>query len=340
MKTQHNHFNKPIIQQALLIVISFFLLVGCRDNNEEKKQEPNAEEQLMLDAKAMKRLSDREAIEVVTEIMDFQMPGQIPSGWNTFRYINKSEETHFFVFEKMPENKTIEDSKAEVFPVFQEAMDLINQGEPDKGFKTFEKLPAWFYDVKFTGGTGLIAPKSTAETTLYLEPGYYIIECYVKMPNGMFHSVMGMAKEIVVTDNSSDHEPPKATMEIALSSEEGIQFDKQNIEAGLQTIAVHFKDQKVYGNYVGHDLHIAKVEQVADMETLSNWMNWATPEGFKTPVPEGVKFLGGSQEMPEGSTAYFHVLLEPGNYIFVAEVPSPEQKNMLHSFVVTEAPEE
>lgn len=78
-------------------------------------------------------------------------------------------------------------------------MDLINEGKVEEGFAAFGKLPAWFGDIVFSGGSGLIAPKHTAITSVKLDPGYYIMECYVKMPNGKFHTLMGMAKPIIVT---------------------------------------------------------------------------------------------------------------------------------------------
>lgn len=56
-------------------------------------------------------------IEIITENMDFQMPDTISSGWNTLRYKNQSPQTHFFIFEKYPEGKTLADAKSQVIPL-------------------------------------------------------------------------------------------------------------------------------------------------------------------------------------------------------------------------------
>ena len=40
--------------------------------------------------------------------------------------------------------------------------------------------------------------------------------------------------------------------------------------------------------------------------------------------------------MPTGSTGYFTVTLEPGNYAMISEVPNTLSKNMLKTFVVSE----
>jgi hypothetical protein len=50
--------------------------------------------------------------------------------------------------------------------------------------------------------------------------------------------------------------------------------------------------------------------------------------------PSGVEFVGGTQDMPGGSTTYVEARLEPGNYAWIAEVPSPDEKDMLRTFTV------
>lgn len=81
-------------------------------------------------------------------------------------------------------------------------MRLINEGKNEEAMSEFGKLPEWYSEVQFLGGPGLISPEATAETTLKLEPGTYLMECYVKMSNGVFHSTMEMLRDFVVsTDN-------------------------------------------------------------------------------------------------------------------------------------------
>ena len=83
--------------------------------------------------------------------MDFQIQDSIEAGWNTFKYDNRSEETHFFLIDKYPEGKTIEHMEKEVGPVFEKGMDLINEGKQREGFDAFNELPKWFYEVVFVG---------------------------------------------------------------------------------------------------------------------------------------------------------------------------------------------
>jgi hypothetical protein len=267
--------------------------------------------------------------------MDFQMVDEIPAGWNTFRYINNSNEPHFFLVDKYPKGKTIKDYTSEVAPIFQSGMNLINEGKPDKGFAEFNRLPAWYFDVVFSGGSGLVSPGQTAETTIKLEPGYYVFECYVKMSNGVFHTLMGMIKEITVTDSDSDNPQLTSDVNITISSTEGIVY-KDPINKGKQTFSVFYKDQVMHENFVGHDVNLVRLNEKANLEELEKWMNWADPKGLITPAPKGITFLGGVNDMPTGSTGYFTVTLEPGNYALISEVPNTLNKNMLKTFVISE----
>ena len=293
----------------------------------------NAKSAIAQDAGHEKqKLSKAQTVEVVSTGMNFKMPDKIKSGWVTFSYENKSKLTHFLLIEKMPEfegeQKTAEDSKAEVVPAFQNIMNAIIAGKEEL---PLGELPAWYNEVKFVGGPGLIAPGETAATTLQLEPGTYVVECYVKSPDGVFHSTNGMIEGLIVTEESSNSTAPKPTLEMRLSSEKGISVDK-NIRAGKHTIAVHFEDQKAQEHFLGFDVHLARLNDNTDIEELTAWMDWSSPGGLATPAP--VTFLGGTQEMPGGNTAYFHVELKPGKYAWIAEVPNAAEKGMLKIFTV------
>lgn len=322
MKTNLKIPQRLKITQFLLIGLSLMSIPACiNDNKSEKKEQDEVKK-------------DR-SIEIITEVMDFQTVDEITSGWHTFRYINKSYETHFYLFDKYPEGKTIGDGEREVAPTFQKGMDLINEGKVEEGYAEFNKLPAWFFEVVYSGGSGLLSPGQTGLTTIKLEPGYYVIECYVKMENGMFHSTMGMVKELIVTDSITDNSYPKPDIKISISSTEGIAFNEP-IRSGKQTFSVHFKDQVVHENFVGHDVNLVRLSKNANLEALEKWMNWADPKGLITPAPEGFTFLGGVNDMPAGSIGYFTAILESGNYALVAEVPNTLSKNMLKTFVVSE----
>jgi len=314
---------RVIISLTLLIIFSssFFLMQSCKSDKKET-QDKTVE------------LEKENVIEIITENMDFQMPDSITSGWNTFRYKNQSPQTHFFLIDKYPEGKTSEDAEKLVAPVFDSAMKLITEGKTEEGYAEFSKLPEWFGEVVFVGGSGLLSPNQVGETTLNLKPGKYIVECYVKMSNGMFHTSMGMTKDIVVININSGNKALVSDIDISVSSTDGIIFN-DSISSGKHTFSVYFKDQIVHENFVGHDINLVKLEENANLSELESWMNWADPKGLIEPAPSAITFIGGVNDMPAGNTGYFTATLETGNYALVSEVPNSLSKNMLKTFVVS-----
>jgi len=275
-------------------------------------------------------------VDVTAGHLVFDAPNEIPSGWTTFRLHNESDMTHFAILERMPEGKGVADHQAEVAPVFQEAMDLINEGKVEEAFAKFGELPAWFFEVVIMGGPGLTSPGRTSEMTVYLEPGTYMLECYVKT-DGIFHSYnpdpdeFGMVHEITVMEKTTIASAPNATLELTLSSENGIEISGL-MRPGKQTIAVHFENQTVHENLLGHDVHLVRLEEDTDISELVTWMNWLDPAGLETPAP--AEFLGGTHEMPAGETVYLNVLLKPGNYAWISEVPNSQEKGFLQTFTI------
>ena len=170
---------------------------------------------------------------------------------------------------KLPEGITVENFINEADPVFEEGMDLINAGKTEEGFAAFGKMPEWFSNAIPSGGSGLIAPKSSAISTLYLEPGLHSVECYVKMPNGKFHSTMGMVKEVYVSDAKSDTEPPKATNTIDIK-EDGFHISG-DLKKGEHIFQVNVINQKLHENFATSDVHLVRLEDIADINILEAW---------------------------------------------------------------------
>lgn len=306
------------------------VLAACEKEPIDSISENDLKSEIYRDAE---KSQNPNKVLIRSEGMNFIAPDEIKSGWNTFRYENGTGNPHFFVIEKLPEGKTVEDSKAEVAPLFQEGMDLITEGKFDEAMAVFFSLPAWYWEVVLQGGPGLVSPGMAAESMVYMTPGNYVIECYLKTPNGVFHSSIGMAKGIHVTEESTSIREPKPSLRINISSNSGIELSGK-LRPGHHEVAVYYEDQAVYGNFVGHDVHLVRLSSSADLVALNNWMNWIDPAQFKTPAPEGVEFLGGMQELPAGGTGYFSVNLTPGTYALISEVPDPESKNMFRIFEI------
>jgi hypothetical protein len=262
---------------------------------------------------------------------------EIDAGWTTLRLVNASPDEHFVLMARMPTDEgqyedpvTFEYWQSNVTEPFQQAMNNIVDPDVqgDAAFAPFDALPDWFGDVAQFGGPGLTAPGRTVETTVYLEPGTYVMECYVKDDDEQFHSYLGMIEQFTVRETVSAAHEPEADLRVTLSSTEGIRVDG-DLVPGTHTVAVHFEDQTTYEHMVGHDVHLVRLNGT-DVETVARWMNWMVPGALVAPAP--ATFLGGAQTMTAGSTAYVTVDLEPGDYAWVSEVPADHQ--MWQTFTV------
>jgi len=298
--------------------------MGC---NQNKKQAAGVNDTSKVESDPI------EYIEVTTTAMDFDIPSELQSGWTTFKYVNNSEEPHFFIFEKMPKGITIDNYNNELVPPFKAAFTYLLDENVEAAMKEFEKVPDWWSKVKLGGGVGLISPHRTAESTIYLNPGIYVMECYVRMPNGMPHAFFGMLKQIVVTDDISTHQEPKADFEISISSEKGVSF-VDSLEVGNYSLAVNFVDQKLYETLLGHDINLVKLDNLSLLDTLGKWVNAADIKAFRSPAPEGLTFWGGVEDLEAGKTGYFNVELKEGDYVLISEVPNTIQRNMFKIFKV------
>ncbi len=275
-------------------------------------------------------------VEVTANGLQFQGPDTASAGWTTIRFHNQSPVTHFVLVERMPDGIGLRQQQDQVAPVFQEGMNLLNAGKNDEAMAAFGKLPGWFAKVVFMGGPGLTAPGRTSETSVFLEAGTYLLECYVKT-GGRFHSYNpdpqtdGMVHQLEVVPGTDPGPRPRADVRVSLSSEGGIAVQGQ-LHPGPQTVEVRFDDQKVYGNFVGHDVHLARLTDTTDLSDLNQWMNWMDTGGLETPAP--AEFLGGANDMPEGSSEFMQVTIEPGRYAWISEVPDPRDKGLLRVFAV------
>ena len=324
-----------------LAVSSIALLTAC--NDAKKVDESVVEVTAIHDTEENKHL-----FEMGTD--------EISSGWTTFQFNNASGYDHFFLIWQVPD-EGIKAAEAAGEPLldhwyqgitepFQKQFNPYIAGDMEFGQFTdslvatiSEKAP-WFFDpgAKPMGGPGFTAGGRTSKTSVHLEPGEYIVECYVKNEDEVFHSYIGMLEHLSVTDKVSDVKAPKPTKKLTISSTEGIQLN-QPLTAGSHTIEIFFKNQIMYENLQGHNVQLVKLSDAEDQELLSNlsaWMDWRQAGSLVDRAPEGAKFLGGTMEMTKGKTAYFHVDLEPGDYAWIAEVPNPAEHNMLKTFTIEE----
>ena len=216
----------------------------------------------------------------------------------------------------------------------------MNAGDEEAVQAAFAKFPEWIGELGRQGGPGMLSPGRIGETTVYLEPGHYFLECYIKS-DGVFHTTspgdgrIGMMLELTVTEASNRAPEPVANATIALKNS-GIEFVDGELRAGKNTIRVDFLEQQALPSFVGNDVHLMVVEDPESIGKADRWLDWRTKEGLEDPSP--VTFLGGINDMPAGSHGYFTVDLPPGDYAFIAEMPGPRESGFVLPFMVAANP--
>lgn len=268
--------------------------------------------------------------------MRFQGAGTVPSGWTTIRMNNLDKMLHFAIVVRLPEGVTAHMYSNDLGVKFQRGYELLVQGRNEEAGAVFASMPAWIGQLVYMGGPGFTSGERTSESTVFLEPGNYVIECYIKSGD-IFHSYspdrnqLAMLHELTVTDAVSDTGEPIANATLTVS-DSGYRLSDGELTAGENTIRVKFETQNRYPSFTGQDVHLMRVTADEDVEKALDWMDWRTPHGLQVPSP--VEFIGGLNDMKQGSTGYFRVKLEPGNYAFVGETDGAAEKGLLLPFAL------
>ena len=251
----------------------------------------------------------------------FQAPDTVPAGWTTLTLHNAGEEPHFMLLNRLPEGRTLADYGAAVGPPFDRAMAALRAGR-DRGEVAAElgaALPPWYLQgVKQMGGVGMLASGATASATLELEPGTYVMECYVKAPDGRFHSALGMVRTLVVVPSEEQGTAPAADLRVAVAN--GSMHADSVVQPGRHVVAVDFREHPAAG--LGNDVHVVRLAPDDDLGEVTQWMDWMNVGGLRSPAP--ADFVGGIQELPAGRTGYFTVVLSPGRYAFMSEATAAQ----------------
>lgn len=256
-------------------------------------------------------------VQVTAEDFEFDFPSEIPSGWTTFRFENAGEQEHFLYIYRLPDDVTFRQFREEAMGAFGRVWNAYASGDLDRAEAEAafgEELPEYFFtELTPAGGVALTEPGETAQATVRLEPGTYVVECYVKTPQGTYHTERGMQQRLTVTEASNGASPPEADVEITLSNYEIATTGE--LGAGTHTVAVYVEENPE--GFMPHDLNLVRLEEGTTVDEVVAWMDWMNLDQFRAPAP-GYS-LGGVEHLAAGRTAYFTVDLEPGPYAWVSE---------------------
>ena len=314
---------RQVTLSLYMLAAMLFMLPAC--SNQQSSAGRAAATSAKVDTLPAASRRSPNVVELEAVGTTFIGPRKIPAGWTTFRFSNRSDMVHFAIIDVLPDGVTARQLSSEVMVPFQDAMNAMIAGDEGATNAAFSRFPKWIGQLTRNGGPGLLAAHHTGETTVYIAPGDYVIECYVKT-GGVFHSTpasdgaYGMMLPITVMSSNSATAEPQANMTISVTNT-GYSIVDGRLHPGTNTIRVNFDEQQTFPSFTGNDIHLMRVASEGQGRRASDWMDWRKPHGLETPAP--AEFLGGINDMPAGAHGYFTVDLKPGDYQFIGEQPNP-----------------
>jgi len=217
----------------------------------------------------------------------FEAPATIRAGTITFRLQNLGKEPHHLWIVRLTEGKTPAD--------FTKAM---------KSWGSALKMPSWAVDV---GGPNTAGSQETAEGTMTLEPGTYMLVCWIPSPDGMLHVMKGMVKEMRLTGPATATAEPSADITMILDD---YSFDlSKPITPGRHTI--RFENRAAQS-------HEAVIARLLPDKTLAQAVTWLNA-GQAGPAP--VVMLGGASGLAKGRHMFITADFPPGRYALLCFIP-------------------
>ncbi|HVH09800.1 MAG TPA: hypothetical protein VM736_08385 [Gemmatimonadales bacterium] len=216
----------------------------------------------------------------------FAAPDTIPAGITTLRLINDGREPHQAGLIEVDSGRTTAEALAAIMKL----------GPP----------PQW---TVFVGGPDVVLPGDTATATQALEPGRYVLVCFVPSPDGRLHLQKGMFRPVVVKRGSTPQAPfePPADMTVTLN-DYAFALDGR-LTAGTRALRVENSGPQV------HELLILSLRPGKSVADVVGW----DQTGMKGPPPG--RPLGGIVALAPGRRATFTVTLMPGRYVLACFVP-------------------
>lgn len=165
--------------------------------------------------------------------------------------------------------------------------------------------PAWATEVR---GPNAAVPGKTSDAVIMLEPGDYILTCFIPSPGEPMPRLMkGMVKSLTVTPSGNASVDPKGDVHLTLSDFKFVL--SKPLTAGRHVLHVM---------NTATQPHEAVLVKLAPGETASSFARWAD-EGMKG-RPPGIP-IGGTTMIAHGRTVAVPVNFVPGEYGLVCFVP-------------------
>lgn len=264
-----------ITPRVSMLVAACVVAVGCATERTSEQK---------TDSTTVAMAPAPNVVVVRTKDFAFDAPDAVPGGLTTIRLVtNPGQELHQVAMIRLDSGKTVRD--------------FFNST------KGPGPLPAWAVEV---AGVNPPAPGQTADVTLTLEPGSYLLVCFVPSADGVPHIAKGMSRPLTVTGN--------AVTTAALTAD--IEMDLTDYAFGLSTpLTAGTHVVRVVNN--SQQTHEVQVVRLAPGKTAADVAAWI---GKQQGPPPGEP-LSGVAGLGVGKTASFPLTLTPGEYALLCFIP-------------------
>jgi hypothetical protein len=263
-------------------------------------------------------------VEAMDHAFDVDAPNELPNGWITFIFSNKmASNIHEISLVQLPDEATHEEYLTDYMSAWETVLREYQEGVVERAGindRVNEMLPAWSGDVRYSTTRGLTSPGRTAERTVYLEPGEYMMVCWLKTEDGVIHITEGMHWEFTVMEEAANTPEPNPESQITLH-ENDIEADWQP-KTGTHSFALEFA-LNPEGQPYHNNVHLVRLNDETDLDKVNDWMDWYKIGGLRSPSP--AEFLGGFGFVRTVDTAYFSLdITEPGEYAWIVFISQGE----------------
>jgi hypothetical protein len=170
-----------------------------------------------------------------------------------------------------------------------------------------ERTTGW---TRHLGGPGFALPPGTSNATLVLEPGHYVLICYVgsaREDRKRFHFLNGMFRPLTVLPNPAPVAAmPAPDVVIRVTATGALQYSAP-IVAGRRVLRIENAGPRSYE---------FSVRRVAPGRTIAEALAWRGEVSPRTPPP--FEPLGGLSDVPPGGSLVTTMDFEPGAYFVAA----------------------
>lgn len=225
-------------------------------------------------------------------------PDTLTQGATTFNLVNEGKEFHHVWIARLENGRTMRDVSSV----------LKNPGP----------LPPWIREV---GGPNAPMPEGgIANATGMLQPGAYVLGCWIPGPDGVPHIMKGMVRPLTVVPAAKPARAPVATVTMTLQ-DYGFTLSRP-LTPGRHLIEVRNLAAQ------SHEIELASLAPGKTAHDLLTWIH--KPEG---PIPGAA--IGGVSPIAKGEVGWFEVDLTPGRYAMICFLPDAKdgQAHFVHGMV-------